>query len=116
MYNVHNSFRNFINETDQLGYLCLCPSLTVLTLSGNPITHSLITTSMTSYRDFVHQLIPQLKVLDDVPYEEIDISTLSTGSSHNILMSPSLADGWRNIAKGSSNISPLKLHDKGIEL
>lgn len=100
--------RNFLSEIDQLGYLCLCPLLTVLTLSGNPITQSLSTASTLSYRESVHELIPQLKVLDDIPYEEIDISN----SSYS-LMSPSLVDGWRSMCKGSISISPLELHDKG---
>jgi hypothetical protein len=96
--------QNFINDKDQLGYLSLCPSLRILTLHGNPITHNLI-----GYREMIHQLIPQLEALDDVHYHDGDNKPIDTNS----LMSPSMIDGWRDVIKGNStSIGPLQLHEK----
>ena len=94
---------------DQLGYLCLCPNLSVLTLSGNPICQTL-SGGAKDYRDAVLSLIPQLKVLDDTPYEGVDTSSLISSS----LSSLSTVQGWRGVAKGY--ISPTRQADKGISL
>lgn len=105
---VHILFhRNFLNEEDQLGYLCLCPQLSNLTLSGNPVTHTLSATP-TGYRAAVRRYIPHLKCLDEVPYEDIDLES----SASSALLSPSLVEGWRKMNKGEG-ISPLKLHSRG---
>ena len=106
---ILSNYRNFLNDIDQLGYLCLCLNLTVLTLAGNPIVHSLQATP-TGYRMTIRDLIPQLKVLDDNPFEDVDIMSLQSTSSY-ALLSPSLAEGWRDVNKGL--ISPLQLQEKG---
>lgn len=58
----------------------------------------------------IRDLIPQLKVLDDNPFEDVDIMSLQSTSSY-ALLSPSLAEGWRDVNKGL--ISPLQLQEKG---
>ncbi|XP_003383254.1 PREDICTED: leucine-rich repeat-containing protein 56-like isoform X2 [Amphimedon queenslandica] len=98
--------RNFLNEEDQLGYLCLCPQLSNLTLSGNPVSHTLSATP-TGYRAAVRKYIPHLKCLDEVPYEDIDLES----SASSALLSPSLVEGWRKMSKGKG-ISPLKLQSR----
>ncbi|CAF1659549.1 unnamed protein product, partial [Adineta ricciae] len=52
---------NLVDDLRQVEFLALCPSLTTLTLEGNPINNQ------TEYRtDVIHRL-PRLQTLDDIP-------------------------------------------------
>jgi len=53
---------NLIESLEQVEFLCMCSSLTTLSLEGNPITTTLTTAE---YRKELSTLLPSLKVLDD---------------------------------------------------
>ncbi|XP_037371549.1 leucine-rich repeat-containing protein 56 [Talpa occidentalis] len=64
---------NGVEDLGQVRYLQLCPRLATLTLQGNlvclrpgPVPHHEVTPDY-NYRAEVRRLIPQLRVLDDVP-------------------------------------------------
>lgn len=53
---------NLIESLEQVEFLCMCSSLTTLSLEGNPIT---TTMSTAEYRKEMSALLPSLRVLDD---------------------------------------------------
>ena len=75
---------------------------------GNPLADKISDSG--SYRTLVRETIPHLKVLDEVPFEGVDVSSLSSVSSYS-LMSASMVNVWRDVNKGL--ISPMSAQDKG---
>lgn len=75
--------RNCIKNVDEITFLQLCPKLTSLDFTDNPVTRSL------GYREIVKENIPQLNLLDDCPFSinELTVfestSSLSTGSDND---------------------------------
>ena len=64
-----------------------------------------------NYRQVVHESIPQLKVLDETPFEGVDTNSLSSTSSYS-LYSASMVTDWRDVNKGL--LSPALLQEKGV--
>jgi len=60
---------NAVADLDEVGSLWMCPELKELTLAGNPICKDKLWSRMT-----VVELLPQLRVLDDLPADaEVDV-------------------------------------------
>ena len=93
---------------DQIGYLALCPEISVLTLQGNPLSLQLEGESMEHYQRFVKSCIPQLKVLDDQVFDGEDRASLQI--SRTSLHSPSLATSYQDLAK---SLSPPAQQEEG---
>lgn len=64
---------NLVDDLRQVEFLALCPSLTSITLEGNPINNH------ADYRSEIIQRLPRLETLDDVP------TTRTTKLSSSIL-------------------------------
>ncbi|KAL9956013.1 hypothetical protein ACROYT_G037430 [Oculina patagonica] len=65
---------NNVSDITQVEFLCLCSSLKILTLEGNPICTSPHPLSSQEemrsydYRSAIHKAVPNVKVLDDEPF------------------------------------------------
>ena len=55
--------------------------------------------------------MPQLKILDEIPFDGVDVSSLRSVSSYS-LVSPSIVNDWRDVNKGF--ISPNTAQEKGL--
>lgn len=75
--------RNCIKNVDEITFLQLCPKLTSLDFTDNPVTRSL------GYREILKENIPQLNLLDDSPFSINELtafestSSMSTGSEND---------------------------------
>lgn len=82
----------------------------VLSLANNPISSTIIA-SKKDYRGTIREAIPQLKILDEVPFDDVDTSCLRSTSSYS-LMSASSIGNWRDANKGI--LSPHSIQEKGL--
>ncbi|KAM4723101.1 leucine-rich repeat-containing protein 56 [Rhinophrynus dorsalis] len=80
---------NCLDQIMELQYLALCNNLTTLTLEGNPICARPSPEATESpdynYRAEVRNIIPQLRILDDAPAEQIIPASPNT-PTHDWLM------------------------------
>ncbi len=100
---------NLLTDSDQLGYLCLCQNLSILNLANNPIANGLNKSG--AYRHTIRETIPHLMILDELPFDGVDTTGLSSVSSSHSLVSPSIVNNWRDVNKGL--LSPQYAQDKG---
>jgi hypothetical protein len=65
---------NAVSDPDAADYLGMCPTLTTLSLEGNPVSHRMY------YRRLVARAIPLLEVLDDRTLDDADRAELPAGA------------------------------------
>ncbi|KAJ7360064.1 Leucine-rich repeat-containing protein 56 [Desmophyllum pertusum] len=107
---------NNVSDITQVEFLCLCSSLKLLTLEGNPICtapHPLTTheeIKSYDYRSAIHKAVPNVKILDDEPYlvEKVDGKPVlrQPPASHRANKVPKhLKADWQLVSEGIKAVS-----------
>ncbi|XP_064392424.1 leucine-rich repeat-containing protein 56-like [Halichondria panicea] len=94
---------NELGDLDQLGYLSLCPALSVLTLEGNPLCSLLAQQQKGTekgYRSAIFESMPNLKSLDDKKPVSTSEDGLSSHSSLFVLSEAGMERDWQLVNEG----------------
>lgn len=102
---------NNVSDITQVEFLCLCSSLKILTLEGNPICTAAQPLASSEeiqsydYRSAIHKAVPNVKILDDEPFlvEKVDGKPVlrQPPASHRATKVPEhLKEDWQLVSEG----------------
>lgn len=118
---------NNVSDIAQVEFLCLCSSLKILTLEGNPICSgphpetSPEEIRSYDYRAAIHKAVPNVKILDDEPFLVEKVGGQSVlrepPASHRVNKVPDhLKADWQLVSEGIKAISLEEQEDDSFEV